>query len=166
MRYNSLREYFYKFHNLLYAISLIPLLAFVVLYWQIQEGNLHGIFYLEEVINQVLLFSLGFVVLADWVITFFLFNKGLRSARKLPGLGIKLDRYYNLTLLRFTIVLSGSLTFAIGFYLTENQVFTILAVLNFFLLLLLWPSPAKVCGDLQLKGDERTLVRFKKDKLH
>ena len=63
MNFNSLREYFYKLHNLLYGILLIPLLAFVVLYWQMQIGNIHGVLQQNEYINQVLLIALSFLVL-------------------------------------------------------------------------------------------------------
>jgi len=166
MKYNSIREYFYKLHNLLYAFILLPLLVFVVLYWQIQEGNLSGPFYLDTMVTQILIALMGAVIFTDWVISLLLFNRGLKSIRKIQSLGERLDRYFSLTVLRFAIILSGSIALAIGFFLTESQMFTIIAVSNVLLVLLLWPRPAKVCGDLQLKGDERTLVLYKKDRLH
>ena len=165
MHYNSLREYFYKLHNLLYGIVLIPLLAFVVLYWQMQAGNVEGVLKSDEFLNQVMVIALSFLVLVDWSISFVLFNRGLKATRTLDSLGKKLDRYFSFTVLRFALVVSGSVGLAIGFYLTENQLFTILFVSSFALLLLFLPTPSKVCNDLQLKGDERTLVLYKKDKL-
>jgi len=165
MKYNSLREYFYKLHNLLYGVILAPLLAFVVLYWQMQAGNVDGLLKQDEYLNQLLLVVLSFIVLFDWIISLLLFNRGLKETRTLDSLGKKLDRYYSFTLLRFALVVSGSLGLAIGFYLTENQLFTILFVSGFAILLLFWPTPSKVCNDLQLKGDERTLVLHKKDRL-
>lgn len=165
MHYSSLREYFYKLHNLVYGIVLIPLLAFVVLYWQMQMGNIEGILKEDEYLNQLLLVVLTFLVLLDWGASILLFNKGIKATRTLDSLGKKLNRYYLFTLLRFALVVSGSIGLAIGFYLTENPLFTILFVSSFALLLLFWPTPSKVCDDLQLKGDERTLVLYKKDKL-
>jgi len=165
MNFSSLREYFYKLHNLLYGIVLIPLLAFVALYWQMQTGNIHGVLRLNEYLNQVLLIALSIFVLIDWMISVIMFRRGLKATRTLDSLGQKLDRYFLFTLLRFGLVVSGSVGLAIGFYLTENQIFTILFSSSFALLLLFWPTPSKVCDDLQLKGDERTLVFYKKDKL-
>ncbi len=165
MHYSSLREYFYKLHNLLYGIVLTPILAFVVLYWQMQVGNIQGILKQDEYLNQLLLIVLGFLVLLDWSISLVLFYRGLKATRTLDSLGKKLDRYFSFTVLRFALVVSGSLGLAIGFYLTENQFFTILFGLNIGVLLLFWPTPSKVCNDLQLKGDERTLVLYKKDRL-
>lgn len=166
MRYNSIREYFYKIHNLLFALVLIPLVTLVVLYWQILEGNLHGPLYGDDMVNQALLIAMGGIIFSDWMISLFLFNRRLRTIRKMKSLGERLDQYYSLTVKRFALILAGSIVLAVGFYLTENQAFTMIAVSNLVLVLLLWPFASKVCRDLQLKGDERTLVFFKKDKLH
>lgn len=165
MKYNSVREYFYKLHNLLYGIMLAPLLAFVVLYWLMQSGNIQGVLKQDESLHFLLLLALGSVVVMDWGISFFLFGRGVKAARTLDSLGKKLDRYFSFTILRFALIVSGSLGLAVGFFLTENQVFTILVIASFAILLLFWPSPERVCNDLQLKGDERTLVQYKKDRL-
>jgi hypothetical protein len=153
-------------NNLLFTLALVPLLVFVVLYWQLLEGNLHGPFYGEQQISQILLISMGAIIFSEWMISFFLFNARLKPVRKMQSLGIRLDHYYSLTVIRFAIILSGSIVMAVGFGLTENQLFTVIAVSNLLLSIVLWPIPAKVCRDLQLKGDERTLVFFKKDRLH
>jgi uncharacterized membrane protein len=163
--FSSLKEYFYKMHNRLYGIVLIPLLAFVVLYWQMQIGNIQGVLRQNESLTQVVLVALSFLVFTDWVISAFMFNRGLKATRTLDSLGKKLDRYYSFTMLRFSLVVSGSLGLAMGFYLTENQLFTIFFVSSLAMLLIFWPTPSKVCKDLQLRGDERTLVLYKMDKL-
>ncbi len=165
MKYNSLREYFYKLHNLLYGIILMPFLVFVVLYWQMQQGNIEGPFRFNEPYSNLMLGLFSLIVFIDGIIAGYLYTKGMKAAQKLDSLGKKLDRFFSFTVLRFTLVISGSLTFAIGFYLTENQFFTVLLGLNISVLLLFWPTPSKVCNDLQLKGDEKTLVLFKKDRL-
>jgi hypothetical protein len=166
LQYSSLREYFYKLHNLLYGIVLIPLLVFVVLYWQMQVGNIVSALKADEYLNKVMLSVFAVVVLFDWSLSMYLFNRGIKATRTLDSLGKKLDRYYAFTIFRFVLIVSGSLGLAIGFYLTENQAFTLLFVVSFVLQILFWPTPSKVCDDLQLKGDERSLVQYKKDRLH
>jgi hypothetical protein len=165
MKYNSLREYFYKLHNLLFGIILLPFLVFVALYWQMNEGNIEGPYRYNETYTNFMFWVSGFVVIMDWIISGFLYLRGKRAAQKLASLGTRLDRIFSFTVLRFALVISGSLIFAAGFYFTEDQLFTLLFGVNILLLILFWPTPAKVCNDLKLKGDERTLVLYKKDRL-
>ena len=162
MKYSSLQEYFYKLHNVLYGIILLPFLVFVVLYWQMQAGNIEGPLKESEEYGNLVLGIMGGMVLMDWLISAILFVRSLKATRTLESLGEKLDRYYVFTLFRFALVVSGSLALAIGFYLTENQTFTLVFVGNVAVLIFFWPTASKVCNDLKLKGDERTLVLYKK----
>lgn len=166
MKYNSIREYFYKFHNLLFTIILVPLLAFVLLYWMIQQGEVVGPMRDDEDVKQLLVIGFGAMACLDWLISFVFFNQGLHAARKLVSLGERLDKYYSISLVRFLIIISGSLGLAIGFYLTEDQRFTLFSGINLLLLLLVWPRSVKVCNDLQLRGDERKMIHQKKDLLY
>jgi cytochrome c oxidase subunit IV len=165
MKYSSIREYFYKMHSLLYAIILLPLLMFVMLYWLMNEGKLEGQFYANDEMKQWLLLVFSGVVFLDWIAAVIVFNRGINATRKIVSLGERLDKYYRYTLIRFLVVMMGALLLAAGFYLTEDQRFTLVGGVSIVLVLVFWPFPAKVCKDLQLKGDERTLVLYKKDKL-
>ena len=163
MKYNSIREYFYKMYTLLFAIILAPLIVFLIIYWLIIQEEIRGPFYLDESTTQILLLLLGGVVIMDWIGSLMVFGKGISSIISVPSLGDRLDKYYRYTLVRFSIVATGTLTLAVGFYLTEDQMFTVIAGGSMLLLLMFWPFPSKVCRDLKLKGDERTLVFYKKD---
>lgn len=166
MQYSSLREYFYKLHNLLYVIALVPLLVFVVLYWLMERGSLEGVLKSDERSSQLILIILSLLVTTEWLASLFLFNKGMKAIRTLGSLGSKLDRYFSFTIIRFALIESGAFGLAIGFYLTEDSSFTIIFAASFCLMLLFWPTPSKVCDDLHLKGDERLLVSSKGDKLY
>lgn len=165
MKYNSVPEYFYKLHGRLYALVLVPLLTFVVLYWLMKTGDI-GTFSQDIAFNHILLLFFIAVVLMEWVISFFLFRSNLKSILTLGSLGERLDRYYTFTLVRFSFMVSGLLLLAVGFYLTRDQYFTILFVASIIGMAFFWPTSAKVCDDLALKGDERKLILYRLDKLH
>jgi hypothetical protein len=164
MKYNSVPEYFYKLHSRLYALVLIPLLLFVVLYWKMKTGDIRGLSQ-DTDFNYLLLLILMFIVLVDWIAAFFIFRRNLRSILTLGSLGERLDHYCKFTILRFSFMVSGLVLLAAGFYLTENQYFTILFVTSMIGVAFFWPTSAKVCDDLNLKGEERRLILYKLDKL-
>jgi hypothetical protein len=164
MKYNSVPEYFYKLHSRLYALVLIPLLLFVVLYWKMKTGDIKGLSQ-DTDFNYLLLLILMFIVLVDWIAAFFIFRRNLRSILTLGSLGERLDHYCKFTILRFSFMVSGLVLLAAGFYLTENQYFTILFVTSMIGVAFFWPTSAKVCDDLNLKGEERRLILYKLDKL-
>lgn len=164
MKYNSVPEYFYKLYNRLYALVLIPILLFVVLYWKMKTGDIEGLL-ADTGFNYLLLLVFIVIVLVDWLAAFFIFRRNLKSILTLGSLGDRLDRYYKFTVLRFLFMVSGLVLLAVGFYLTEDQYFTVLFVTSLIGVAFFWPTSAKVCDDLNLKGEERRLILYKLDKL-
>lgn len=165
MKYNSVPEYFYKLNSRLYALVLMPLITFIALYWKMKTGD-SAIRSQDIGFNQILLLICIIVVLLEWMISFFLFRSKLKSILTLGSLGDRLDRYYKFTVVRFSLMISGLILLAVGFFITEDQYFTILFVASMIGLAFFWPTSAKVCDDLGLKGDERKLILYKLDKLH
>jgi hypothetical protein len=161
MKYSSLQEYFYKFQNVLYLLILLPLVAFTFLFISKPQQPL-GIEELQtNLINNILMIA----VVVDWLLAIGLFNSMLRSVRKLASLGLRLERYYIITVIRFSILSVSGLMMVTGFFFTGNILFSVPLGLSMILYFFLWPRSAKVCSDLKLKGDEREMVYYKKMKL-
>lgn len=165
MKYNSVPEYFYKLYSRLYALVLVPLLLFVFLYWKMKIGDSKGLSE-DPYINNLLLILFIPVVLVDWMVAFFIFRRSVKSILTLGSLGERLDYYYKFTLVRFSFMVSGLVLLAAGFYFTGDQYFTILFVAGITGTAFSWPTSAKVCDDLNLKGEERRLILYKLDKLN
>ncbi len=164
MKYNSVPEYFYKLYGRLYALVLLPLICFGLLYWEMKTGSIEPIS--QDIrLNQLLLLVIIVALLAEWIVSFFLFRSKLKSILTLGSLGARLDHYYRFTLLRFGMMVSGLVVLAVGFFITRDQYFTVLFVASMVGLGFMWPTSAKVCDDLNLKGDERKLILYKLDKL-
>lgn len=164
MKYTSVPEYFYKLHGRLYAFILLPLLSFGLLYWEMKTGTITP-FSQDIRLNKTLLLVIIFMVLVEWLTAFFLFKIQLKGILTLGSLGERLDRYYRFTMIRFALMISGVILLAVGFYLTRDQYFTILFAASMVGIALVWPTSAKVCDDLHLKGDERKLILYKLEKL-
>ncbi len=164
MKFTSIKEYFYKLYNVCYFVTLIPLALFIYLYMQMQVGEINS--YVQEpdhiLIAQVGLFSL---VLFSLTTVHLVVKKKMNTLSREFSLGDKMDRYYYLSLARVGGGAIGSTVMGAGLFLTGSEIFS-----GFFLMILLWmafhfPTPARLCAELKLKGDEREMVLYKRESL-
>lgn len=160
MKFSSLEEYFYKLQNILLMLLLIPLLAFIYLI----VGDVTPYSFQDDV--QFIVTGLCAVIAtADWIIMTVVSKRLMNKISLLMGLSLKLERYYYATLVRYSVGVASCLVLAMGYYLTENSFFIGLFGVAIVLSFITWPTPAKVCKDLKLKGDEREMVLYKKHSL-
>jgi hypothetical protein len=158
MRYQTISEYFYKLYSILFLIVLVPLGVFVFSYVATQLGKpVHPL--AGSASSAFVAYGSVGVIVLDWIISVVFFNRSLRTVRTLAGLGERLDKYYSLTLVRFTLIVSGLLVLSIGFYLVGDQLLTGLFIVSLVALGFLWPFPSKVCSDLSLKESERRVIQ-------
>lgn len=155
MNFITISQYFNKLQIVLFALLIAPLLVFISLYSFAPE-------FTSELPMQYIMI-IAAVALFDWLMAMIIFNKKIKSVRKAQGLGPKLDKYFAITIMRFSLLSSASLILAGGFYLSKSDIFTALYAAGLVLAGFLWPTSSKVSDDLQLKGDEREMVYFKKD---
>jgi hypothetical protein len=159
MQWISIGQYFYKLYSAVLILLLVPIIAFIFIYWQMLGT--------EPVSARTFETALPILIIAliSWLFMFFFYNKKIKSIRNRQGLRAKLEKYFILTIVRYTVAVTGCLVLAYGFYLTRDNWFTGMFVLGLLVLGLMWPTSAKVCKDLKLRGDEREMVYFKKDYL-
>jgi hypothetical protein len=159
MQFISIGQYFYKFYSILLLILLLPIFAFIAVYLALPEVAI-------LLSSTALLLAMIALVLCSWLTGFTFFAKKIKSIRNRQGLGLKLEKYFYITIVRYMLCVTGCLILALGFYLTKDDLVTGFFVANLLALGLLWPTSGKVCNDLKLRGDEREMVFYKKDQLH
>jgi hypothetical protein len=137
-------------------ILLIPIFAFVLIYF-LSVPVLFG-----TPIWPFRLASSGIVAIS-WAMMIFFFSKKIKSIPIGQGLRLKLEKYFRLTIVRYTMVIFLCVVLAGGFYITHDDFITGLFAVNLIVLGFIWPTASKVCNDLKLRGDEREMVYYKKD---
>jgi hypothetical protein len=157
MDFVSITEYFYKFSSRLLVMLLLPITAYIWLYMTPIKQSTD----IDSNFNAFLLATIGLL----WIFNFILFNKKIKSIRNGQGLRIKLEKYFSLTIVRYSLFTFCALICCVSFYITRDDFFTACFVVQLILCGLLWPRSAKVSNDLKLRGDEREMVFYKKDKL-
>jgi hypothetical protein len=159
MQFLTINEYFYKFYSWLLMIALLPILVFIVLYLQPSELPTS----IENAPNVFIITGLSVVFI--WLTMLFFLNKKIKSVRNGQGLRKKLEKYFELTIVRYSVLTVTGLILAISFQLVRNDWISLLFVAQLLMTALFWPTPRKVCNDLRLRGDEFEMVYHKKDRL-
>jgi hypothetical protein len=138
-------------------ILLIPIFAFILIYFLSLRADLYGAH-----IWPFRLASSGIVAI-NWTMVLFFFPKKIKSIPIGQGLRLKLEKYFQLTIVRYRMIIFVCLILAGGFYITHDDFITGLFAVNLIFIGFIWPTASKVCNDLKLRGDEREMVYYKKD---
>jgi uncharacterized membrane protein YoaK (UPF0700 family) len=135
---------------------MIPIIFFIVLHLlpshQVQISQQHSPTWVIS------------ITITLWMLLIFFYVKKIKSARKGQGLREKLEKYFRLTIVRYSLIVVASLMLAGGFYQTRSDIYTLGFVSYLILAGVIWPTASKVSRELKLRGDEREMVFFKKDK--
>jgi hypothetical protein len=156
MKWNTITQYFYKLYIVVLLIQLVPIFSFILVYVLAPPVSIKSPGWSSPL-------NLSGLVVTVLLIQFGIFNKKIKSIRKDQGLRLKLEKYFRLTIVRYSLVGIVLLLLAYGFYLTKDDQITGLFAFTLILLGVLWPRSAKVCSDLKLRGDEREMVYYQKD---
>lgn len=156
MNFITISQYFNKLQILFFVLLMMPLLIFIAVYFFFPDNPADYRMEYFIIIPAAAFF--------DWLVGIIMFNKKIKSARKAQGLGAKLEKYFEITIVRYWFLASAGMILAVGFFLSASDVFTALYLLNLIMSVLYWPTGPKVSRELMLKGDEREMVYFKKDR--
>jgi len=157
MKFNSLREYFYKLHNLLYAALLPPLLLFAYFYLEFQSELSH-----ETGLN-LLVVGVAVAYLLILLYSLYVTRKQVLQLRVEPSLRVMLETYATVLKIRFFSVGGASMVLLAGFIFIHDHLFVALFIVSLIVFSVFWPTPRRVANDLKLKGDARELVISRKD---
>ena len=91
MKFNSMKEYFYKLNNTGYQLLMVPIIL-IILYYSQLLAHLTGLVVLDKAIERVLLMALSGLCLAVLVLAQLLAKRKANAIAKEVGLGIKLEK--------------------------------------------------------------------------
>jgi hypothetical protein len=157
MKFNSVKDYFYKLNNRGYQLMMVPLILFTFYYAQ-SIVKMTGMTVLNQEISSVLFFVFGGLSVVVLTVVQIRTKNKATSIAKQVGLGIKLEMLGTLLTRKMMIISILTLLMPLALLFTGDGYFSIafgVLVVWFFLQ---WPTPKRVCRLLQLKGDEREMV--------
>ena len=152
-------RYLNRFNNQFHGIIALPLLAFSFLYLEFDRGGLQPVFQSGPCYVEV-----GLMFAATLAFVLYLFRGLSSNLAELEGdLVSKLDQYF-LIVRRFYVMMTLPGALAVVFmYLTGELGFSLVYLLELFLLSIKRPSVHNIVKDLRLVDEEKEIVLKKKD---
>jgi len=159
MKFNSVKDYFYKLNNTGYQLMMVPLILFIYFYTQSYFYDSQPLIPLR--FNTYLLYALiGVSIITLTIVHLQTRKKAARIASEI-GLGIKLEKLGSLLISRMIWKAVITVLMPLGLLATGNQVFSVLFAVTLAWFFLQWPTPGRVAALLKLRGDEREMVLSK-----
>ena len=155
MNFITIGQYFNKLQIVFFVLLIIPLVVFITLYVYVDQNSPEN--------TQEYYILIPSLALLEWLTALIIFNKKIKSVRDEQGVGAKLDKYFFVTIVRYSFLASSGIILALGYFFTRNDMLTGLYLVSVILSLFFRPTGPRVSNELRLKGDEREMVYFKKD---
>ncbi len=157
MKFNSMKEYFYKLNNTGYQLLMVPIIL-IILYYSQLLAHLTGLVVLDKAIERVLLMALSGLCLAVLVLAQLLAKRKANAIAKEVGLGIKLEKLGAVLIRKMVALALAIWLMPVALLLTGNGYFSMAFGVLLLWFFLQWPRPNRVCQLLKLRGDEKEMV--------
>lgn len=137
-----------------YAMVGLPLLAFLYLYLNVNDGQVF-IEPLEAETEKIILIILPVICLMAIGFAFISYGKKISSANDLAKLDEKMKFFIRASITKYAAMEFASLVAVLGYFLTTHIIFTTIYVAILLLFSVNRPTKYRVKKDLRLKQDER-----------
>ena len=129
MKFNSVKEYFYKLNNMGYQLMMVPLILFTLYYSRLIE-SLSGVVVLSREIASILFFVLcGLNVIVLTLVQVMTARKARMIAREI-GLGIKLEKLGTVLSRKMVAISIMVMLMPLALLITGDDYFSIAFVLR------------------------------------
>jgi uncharacterized membrane protein YesL len=157
MKFNSVKEYFYKLNNTGYQLMMVPLILFIGYYSQVYFFEMKFKIEVPELGAYLPFIFLGLAIIILTTVQLS-FKKKVRNVASEIGLGIKLEKLGSLLKARMIWQALVTLLMPLGLVLTDEKLFIIFFGVALAWYFIHWPSPTVVSKLLHLRGDEKEMV--------
>lgn len=156
MRYNSISEYFSRLQNRTLIIFFSGILLFMILFYLMMTKVIDPVMSVDT--EYIVLYALIGIAFLDASMVTFLTRIMLAKSISKASLGDRMDDYVKITLIRSSVLLTGSLLLTLSVYLFNWEWLLMVFCVYLLFFLLHWPSRQRLCSDLKLKESERVVI--------
>ncbi|HCZ35130.1 MAG TPA: hypothetical protein DHV26_04310 [Cytophagales bacterium] len=159
MKFNSVKEYFYRLNNTGYQLMMVPLIIFIYHYASIYTTSF-GLELTDVIVYYALIAISVLAVIALTTVHFYV-RWQAQKLTKLTGLGLKLEKLGSVIMKRLIVMALVALCMPTALVLTHHNGFAVGFVFTLGWYFINWPTPTQISNLLRLKGDEKEMVLSK-----
>ena len=160
MKYNSIGEYFYRLSNRCLGFAILP----VILVWAaflLNQNFFSGLLYLEVKDGWLIRATIGtgLLLLIVFLTQANLAKVRLRRFSAEPSLGLRIQMYISVVMIRFRFFSLMLLVIGTGIFLTTELIFLYLLPVPVISFVFYWPGRWRMARDLKLKPEEKEILK-------
>lgn len=160
MKFNSVKEYFYKLQSSGYQLMMVPLIVFILYYAKIGIEVVERTLFLDD-LNHLWFWSICGSCILCLTTVYLATMRRVRNIALEVSLGERLEKLGDVILLRMKWMAAIALVLPIALYILHDDRLSIMLAIVFAWFFLQWPSPRRIAKMLKLKGDELKMIRSK-----
>lgn len=160
MKFNSVKEYFYRLNNTGYQLMMVPLILFIYHYGSAFTFTSRAWINNAALTLYILIGIITLALITLTVVHFFVRAKAEEISKR-TGLGLKLELLGSVLMRRMIVQGLIIMMMPVGLVLTHHIGFTFAFIVLLAWFFVHWPTPTQVCNLLKLKGDEKEMVLSK-----
>ncbi|MGK7397765.1 MAG: hypothetical protein ACNS62_24540 [Candidatus Cyclobacteriaceae bacterium M3_2C_046] len=159
--FHDSQDYLNKLRNRIYILIGIPMVAFVLVYLQMEkEGKVF--FDLNSTIHRVVSILLPTLVVVIAGYAFYQYRNQLKQVKDQHGLKRKLEDMFQLIYQMFFLFQIAAMLSIAGLILTGDKIYTLFYVIILFVSSIYNPSWSRISKSLQLNQEEKDILRERK----
>jgi len=155
MQYNSVTDYFSQLHYRSVIFFFTPLLMFLALLYLLLMQNLTPVMMGE---GEIITYAFIVFAFMDASMAMVVVKWMLKKVIPLASLGERMDKYAQVSLVRFSIVVSGAVLLMVALYLSGDYRIAGAYLVYLLFFLAAWPTRSRLCAELKLKENEKVVV--------
>ncbi|WOK05286.1 hypothetical protein RT717_19585 [Imperialibacter roseus] len=159
--YKTADQYYFRLSLIFYLLAAIPMVPFIVVYLQMQEGALAPPFGAD--LNATITAILAVFAFGNVVLGMRLYKQEIQPLSKEHSLRERLDLFFHASMIQYSCMEAAAIMAVAGLYLTRMTFFVLLYLGMLIIFAQVRPEMRRISKQLKMTKEEEDIVYQKKE---
>ncbi|MEQ8417361.1 MAG: hypothetical protein RIG68_27505 [Imperialibacter sp.] len=159
--YKTADQYYFKLSLIFYLLAAVPMVPFIIVYLQMQEGELTPPLGAE--LNATITAILAVFAFGNVVLGMRLYKQEIQPLKSLTSLRDRLDLFLHASVVQYSCMEAATIMAVAGLYLTRMTFFVLLYLGMLIIFAQVRPEMRRISKQLKMTKEEEDIVYQKKE---